>query len=53
MKRALFIIDIQNDYFEGGTNPLTGSYEESENVRMLLEKFRMNDLPIVQRLLNS
>ena len=47
MKRALLIIDIQNDYFEGGTNPLTGSYEASEKARMLLEEFRVNNLPVI------
>jgi len=47
MKRALLIIDIQNDYFEGGTNPLTGSYEASEKARMLLEEFRINNLPVI------
>lgn len=26
-KKALLIIDLQNDYFEGGLNPLIGSLE--------------------------
>ena len=29
IKKALIIIDIQNDYFEGGANPLIGSIEAS------------------------
>lgn len=38
--KALIIIDIQNDYFEGGANPLVGSYEASLNTKKILEKFR-------------
>jgi len=36
-KKALLIIDIQNDYFEGGANPLIGSFEASINAKMLLK----------------
>ncbi len=46
-KRALLIIDIQNDYFEGGSNPLYGSLEASLKAKFLLEKFRTsNELTI-------
>jgi hypothetical protein len=28
---TLILIDIQNDYFQGGANPLIGSWEASES----------------------
>ncbi|MBK1896239.1 cysteine hydrolase family protein [Chryseobacterium paridis] len=46
-KKALLIIDIQNDYFEGGANPLVGSLEASFNAKKLLEDFRKKSLPII------
>jgi nicotinamidase-related amidase len=45
--KALVIIDIQNDYFEGGANPLTGSLEASINAKRLLDDFRNKSLPII------
>jgi nicotinamidase-related amidase len=45
--KALLIIDIQNDYFEGGANPLVGSLEASVNAKALLEKFRKKSLPVI------
>ncbi len=47
MKTALILIDIQNDYFEGGANPLVGSLEASLRARALLEDFRAQALPVV------
>jgi nicotinamidase-related amidase len=47
MKTALIIIDIQNDYFEGGANPLVGSTEASLNAAALLKAFREQELPVV------
>ncbi len=47
MKTALILIDIQNDYFEGGANPLVGSLEASLRARALLEDFRARALPVV------
>lgn len=47
MNKALIIIDIQNDYFEGGANPLVGSLEASQNAKLLLENFREERLPII------
>lgn len=44
---ALLIIDIQNDYFENGTNPLVGSLEASKNAGLVLDWFRKNSLPVV------
>ena len=46
-KKALIIIDIQNDYFKGGTNPLIGSLEASINAKKLLDYFREKSLPVI------
>lgn len=47
MNKALILIDIQNDYFDGGTNPLIGSVEASLNSRKILDWFRSrNELVI-------
>ena len=46
-KKALVIIDIQNDYFEGGANPLSGSLEASMNAKAILKDFREKSLPVV------
>jgi nicotinamidase-related amidase len=47
MKTALIIIDIQNDYFDGGTMPLVGSEIASNNARLILSSFRAAGLPII------
>jgi nicotinamidase-related amidase len=47
MKTALLIIDIQNDYFDGGANPLVGSLKASLNAKALLDDFRSHSMPIV------
>ncbi|PKP03157.1 MAG: cysteine hydrolase [Bacteroidetes bacterium HGW-Bacteroidetes-6] len=47
MKTALIIIDIQNDYFDKGTMPLVGSDCASNNAKLILERFRVNSLPII------
>jgi len=47
MKTALLVIDIQNDYFEGGTMTLTGSDSASMNASLILNRFRTNDMPVV------
>jgi nicotinamidase-related amidase len=47
MKKALLIIDIQNDYFEHGTMTLSGSAAASDNAKILLEKFRNDKLPVI------
>ena len=44
---ALLLIDIQNDYFEGGANPLIGSYEASLHAKQILYYFRDNHLPVI------
>lgn len=45
-KSALLLIDIQNDYFEGGSNPLTGSLEAGLNAHKLLQYYRQRNLPV-------
>ncbi|WP_317174564.1 isochorismatase family protein [Flavobacterium sp. JLP] len=47
MKKALLVIDIQNDYFENGNMQLVNSEEASENAKMILEKFRSDKLPVI------
>jgi nicotinamidase-related amidase len=47
MKTALLIIDIQNDYFEGGAMALAEPGKASSNAARLLESFRQNNLPII------
>jgi nicotinamidase-related amidase len=44
---ALLIVDIQNDYFEGGTNPLVGSLEASIEAKRLLAWFRLKKKPVI------
>jgi nicotinamidase-related amidase len=46
-KKALLIIDIQNDYFESGANSLVGSLEASVNAKKLLKMFREKSLPVI------
>lgn len=47
MKQALLLIDIQNDYFDDGANPLVGSYRASLKAKCVLEEFRAESLPII------
>jgi len=47
IKTALLLIDIQNDYIEGGNNPLVGSLKASLNAKMLLAHFREKALPVI------
>lgn len=47
MNTALILIDIQNDYFENGSMTLVGSDKASLNARQILDKFRINGLPII------
>jgi nicotinamidase-related amidase len=44
--KALIIIDIQNDYFEGGANELSGSAQAAIKAREILNYFRSNNLPV-------
>ncbi|MFM8322676.1 MAG: cysteine hydrolase family protein [Chloroflexota bacterium] len=45
MKTALLIIDIQNDYFPGGKNPLEGSPQAAGQAARMLAFFREHQLP--------
>ena len=47
MNTALLLIDLQNDYFPGGSNPLEGSQDAVRQARRLLEHFRLGALPLV------
>jgi nicotinamidase-related amidase len=47
MTQALVIVDIQNDYFPGGANPLDGPEAAADQARLLLQSFRMRGLEIV------
>jgi nicotinamidase-related amidase len=47
MTRALVIVDVQNDYFPGGRNPLEGPEQAAANARELLDAFRASGEPLV------
>lgn len=47
MKQGLLLIDIQNDYFDGGSNPLMGSCEASLKAKAVLEMFRTKSLLVI------
>jgi nicotinamidase-related amidase len=47
MKTALLIIDVQNDYFKGGTMTLVGAEEASENIRQILQRCRATEIPVI------
>lgn len=44
---ALFVIDIQNDYFPGGQYPLSGSIDASLQAQKVLKFFRSRALPVI------
>jgi nicotinamidase-related amidase len=46
MSKALIIIDIQNDYFQGGNCELVNPMEASLKAKELLEYFRKNNMPV-------
>lgn len=47
MNTALLIIDVQNDYFDKGSMTLVGSDKASENIKMMLSKFRSECVPVI------
>ena len=47
MKTALLIIDIQNDYFPGGTMELVEAEQAGQKAKEALEYFRSRNLPII------
>ena len=55
MKRALVIVDIQNDYFPGGKMELVGMKEAANKAKHVLELCRARNVPIfhIQHLSNG
>lgn len=43
----MILIDIQNDYFEHGTMPLSGSEEASQHAKSVLERVRMEGSEVI------
>lgn len=46
-KRALIVIDVQNDYFEGGKFPLWNAEATLANVESAIAKARQQGVPII------
>jgi nicotinamidase-related amidase len=46
MKKALLLIDIQNDYFNGGRNQLVNAEKAAETAKQALDFFRREHLPV-------
>jgi nicotinamidase-related amidase len=46
MKTAIILIDIQNDYFEGGKNKLHLPQQTAAHAKQALEFFRSNNMPV-------
>ena len=46
MTTALLVVDIQNDYFPGGTMELAGADQAGARANQVLEAFRKKALPI-------
>lgn len=46
-QKALVIIDIQNDYFDGGNMPLVGSLNAAQNAKKVLEYCREKNLLVI------
>lgn len=46
MKQGLIIIDVQNDYFAGGSMELMAMDEASSNCKILLDSFRTKQAPL-------
>lgn len=47
MNQALLIIDVQNDYFEGGRNELSNPVSALDNIVKALSLFREKNLPVI------
>lgn len=47
MKKALLIIDVQNDYFEGGAHTLVNAAEAGQQAQQVLQTARKQQLSIV------
>jgi nicotinamidase-related amidase len=47
MKRALLIIDVQNDYFPNGKMELNNSTDAASKIKDLINHFRNRSMPII------
>src|ERR1700687_1721687 len=47
MNNCLILVDLQNDYFPGGTMELVGIEEAAAHAQMLLTKFREAKLQVI------
>ena len=47
MTRALVLIDLQLDYFDGGAHPLVGPDAAVANAAAVLEQFRAKGEPVI------
>ncbi len=47
MKRALLVIDVQNEYFEGGQFPITHPHTHLENVLRAMDAATGAEVPVV------
>ena len=47
MSKGLILVDIQNDYFVGGSMELTNMQEAASNSQKLLSYFRKQQLPVI------
>lgn len=47
MNTALLLIDIQNDYFEGGRFELVNAQQALANTKIILNQFRKKELPVI------
>ena len=47
MNKALLLIDLQNDYFEGGKFPLWNTQNTLKNILSAIEKAKDKNIPII------
>jgi len=47
MKKALLLIDLQNDYFNNGAMPLENATKACENAKSILDRFREESLHVI------
>ncbi len=46
-KRALLVIDVQNEYFEGGALPITYPQNSTANITLVIKAAQGANIPIV------